>query len=153
MRLETFQMTEQIFLGPMIDEQDWEELRAAGVTTIVSLQAENCDHFEGMEAFLRLPTVDHTAPEFDQVVMGVRFLEAIVTLNKKVYVHCYAGMGRSVLLVTAYLIQQGMTLSQALRHVHQRRPMMALNDDQFEVLEEFESFVRAGGWNVVSSEQ
>jgi hypothetical protein len=46
-----------------------------------------------------------------------------------------------------------MTLSQALRHVHQRRPMMALNDDQFEVLEEFESFVRAGGWNVVSSEQ
>ena len=151
MRLDVHQITEQVYLGSMIDAQEWEQLRAWGVTAIISLQAENCDHFPGIEMFLRLPTVDGTPPEFDQIIMGVRFLEAAVALGKKVYVHCLAGVGRSVLVVAAYLIRQGMTAGEALRHIRERRPMIGLNDDQLDALEEFEYFVRAGGMEKLGS--
>jgi atypical dual specificity phosphatase len=53
---------------------------------------------------LWLPTVDHFEPSLDQLKEAVAFLEEHEALNKKVYVHCRAGHGRSAAVVFAWML-------------------------------------------------
>lgn len=54
-----------------------------------------------------LPLPDFTTATDDQFARGIAFIEANVRLNRRVLVHCDAGLGRSPSFVAVYLVFNG----------------------------------------------
>ena len=108
---------------PMPDQ--FAELKAAGVDCVVSLleagEAEQLGlgdeaglaQAEGME-FLHLPVIDHGIPSAVAPVEAMAAeIIACLKAGKGVAVHCYAGLGRSPLLIAAVLIDNGLSAIEA----------------------------------------
>jgi protein-tyrosine phosphatase len=69
--------------------------------------------------------------------MGAAFIDEAVRAGKTVLVHCHAGVGRSTLLCTCYLIYAGMDADEAWRTVKAKRTIAFLNTAQQVALREF----------------
>lgn len=73
-------------------------------------------------AQLRLNTTDFLPPSLETLKQGVDFMTEHVMQGEKVYVHCKAGHGRSVITVVCYLMEsENMTPDQAIQYVNERR--------------------------------
>lgn len=55
---------------------------------------------------LRLKTIDHFEPSFEDLKRGVEFLQENEMNGNRVYIHCRAGHGRSSAVVMAWLIHK-----------------------------------------------
>ncbi|XP_004508378.1 dual specificity protein phosphatase 1 isoform X2 [Cicer arietinum] len=67
------------------------------------------------------------------------FIDEAKRNGGSVLVHCFAGRSRSVTIIVAYLMKTcGMSLSEALQHVKDRRPQAAPNRGFICQLEDFE---------------
>lgn len=134
-------ITSQLVVGGFIDAGDWRQLVAQGVTVVVSLQAERHDEdaFGELQpdGYLRLPTIDHSVPTLAQLRMGAAFVDEAVRAGKLVLIHCHAGIGRSALLCTCYLIYAGMDVTEAWQTVKAKRRHAFLNTKQQAALAEF----------------
>lgn len=134
-------ITPQLIVGGFIDAGDWRQLVAQGVSVVVSLQAERHDEdaFGELQpdGYLRLPTIDHSMPTLAQLRMGAAFVDEAVRAGKTVLIHCHAGVGRSALLCTCYLVYAGMEADEAWQTVKAKRTHAFLNPRQRAALEEF----------------
>lgn len=114
-----------------------EILTAEGITYDISLEKDIIDAPFGVESYLWIPIEDHHAPTQEQMEFGIHVIEKIVSLGKKVYVHCKNGHGRAPTLVAAYLIKKGKTVEEAIEFIKLKRSSMHLADVQKKALEEF----------------
>jgi len=114
-----------------------ERLRREGITADISLEDERIDQPFGVEFYLWLPVKDKTAPSQEQLQLGTGVLEQLVSMGKKVYVHCMNGHSRAPTLVAAYLIARGVSVERALATISEKRPVTHLEDVQRAALEEF----------------
>lgn len=139
-------VTPQLVVGGFIDAHDWRQLVDQGVSVVVSLQAERHDEevFGALQpaGYLRLPTLDHTPPTLAQLRMGAAFIDEAIKAGKTVLVHCHAGIGRSTLLCTCYLVYAGMDVDEAWQTVITKRTIAFLNPRQEAVLREFAEVIR-----------
>ncbi len=140
-------ITSQLVVGGFIDAGDWRQLVAQGVSVVVSLQSERHDEaaFGALQpdGYLRLPTLDHSAPTLAQLRMGAAFIDEAVRAGKTVLVHCHAGVGRSTLLCTCYLVYAGMDVEEAWRTVKAQRTIAFLNTVQQAALRDFVTVLTA----------
>lgn len=134
-------VTPQLVVGGFIDREDWRQLVGQGVSVVVSLQAERHDEDAFGEiqpdGYLRLPTIDHSIPTLAQLRMGSAFIDEAVRAGKMVLIHCHAGVGRSALLCTCYLVYTGMSAEEAWQTVKAKRTIAYLNSRQQAMLEQF----------------
>ncbi len=134
-------ITSQLIVGGFIDKHDWRQLVAQGVSVVVSLQAERHDEaaFGRLQpdGYLRLPALDHTAPTLAQLRMGAAFIDEAIRAGKMVLIHCHAGVGRSTLLCTCYLVYVGMDVEEAWQTVQAKRTIAYLNPEQAAALQAF----------------
>lgn len=114
-----------------------EELSQQGIISDVSLEEFRLDAPFGVESYVWIPVKDHTAPNPDQLELGVTVLEKLISLDKKVYVHCKNGHGRAPTLVAAYLIRKGKTPEEAEKLIKGRRPAIHLWAEQRKALRQF----------------
>ena len=115
-----------------------EMLRNEGITVDISLERERLDQPFGVEAYLWLPTEDHTPPSEDQLAMGAAFIERAVALRKKIYAHCKNGHGRAPTLVAAYFMRyRGKTLEDSVALLKEQRPSVHFQNSQIEALNHF----------------
>ena len=137
--LEYNQITDEIYIGTnMCCQVDFaKELLDKGITAVISLEAEKIDSPSGVDYFLWLPVIDHTAPTDKQLRLGVQTLEFFVKEGIKLYAHCKHGHGRAPTLVIAYFIKQGMGVDEAIELVKSKRPSIHLNEIQIESLREY----------------
>jgi len=120
-----------------------EVLKKEGINADISLEEIRIDQPFGVEAYLWLPTPDHTPPTQDQLILGATTLNTLVKQGKKVYVHCKNGHGRASTLVIACLITQGHTKEEAELIVKKARPTIHLQDSQKDALKIFsESYIK-----------
>eukprot|EP01127_Copromyxa_protea_P016431 TRINITY_DN4886_c0_g1_i1.p1 TRINITY_DN4886_c0_g1~~TRINITY_DN4886_c0_g1_i1.p1 ORF type:complete len:294 (-),score=45.25 TRINITY_DN4886_c0_g1_i1:36-917(-) len=58
---------------------------------------------------LRLPTVDTTAPEYEDILKGITFITQFLEKNKgkRVLIHCKGGRGRAATMVLSYYLSKG----------------------------------------------
>lgn len=114
-----------------------EKLKKEGITADISLEEDRLDAPFGVDFYVWMPVQNHTAPTRDQLEFGVAILEKLVSMGKKVYVHCKNGHGRAPTLVAAYLIRKGKNAKEAETFIKSKRPSMHLEDAQRQALEDF----------------
>ncbi len=87
---------------------------------------------------LRLPTVDFSNPQVENLFHGVEFLRTIRQENKTAYIHCKAGRQRSANLAACYLIDTyGMSPEEAARRILSIRPSTIFGTREMKRLHDF----------------
>jgi len=108
-----------------------------GIKADISLEEKRLDYPIGVDYYLWLPTKDHKAPTFKQLLIGANFIKNLSDNKIKVYVHCKQGHGRSPTLVAAYFILEGDNVKAALELIKKKRPIIHPNKSQIKALENF----------------
>ena len=102
---------------------DAEELRAMGITALVSLtRRAPFDPPPPDLEVLHLPVVDMAAPSPEQMERAIGFLGAAVDGGGKAVVHCVAGIGRTGTVLAAWLVARGADAEEAIALVREARP-------------------------------
>ncbi|MBI2048152.1 MAG: dual specificity protein phosphatase family protein [Parcubacteria group bacterium] len=114
-----------------------EVLLKEGITADISLEEERLDIPFGVDMYVWIPVKNHTPPTSDQLDFGVATLEKLLSLRRKIYVHCKNGHGRAPTLVAAYLIKKGKTVEEAIEFIKSKRPAIHLQDEQKNALIDF----------------
>ena len=114
-----------------------EKLTKEGITANISLEEDRIDAPFGVEFSVWIPVKNHVSPTPDQLEFGVSVLEKLVSLGRKIYVHCKNGHGRAPTLVAAYLVKNGKTPQEAEEYIRQRRPTIHLENVQRQALKNF----------------
>ncbi len=128
-------------LGGRVDPLNVPRLAKLGIGSVVDLRAEESDD-PGLLAdygmrFLHLPMPDAHPLTQEQMHIGSRWVRAERAAGRKVLVHCQHGVGRSVMLVAATLMDEGVPVYDALEQIRARRPRMALSEPQLAAVHEY----------------
>jgi len=124
-------------------EDDLGFLMAKGVEVIVNLQEK--EHFVDHKGFIvkNIPIKDFGPPNLEDFEEFMDFVCAQIAQKRRVVVHCYAGMGRTNLMLATYLIHHlGIDPDQALEEVRLKRPVHLVTDRQEESLREYYYVIR-----------
>lgn len=114
-----------------------EQLKREGITADISLEQERVDTPFGVEFYIWIPIKNHRAPTHEQLDFGISVLEKLVSMKKKIYVHCQNGHGRAPTLVAGYLVKQGKSVEEAITIITTRRPTIHLEEAQTQALRAF----------------
>jgi atypical dual specificity phosphatase len=123
--------------GSLCDiEEDLTFLREKKINIIVNLEEHlrNYDDFETKH----IPVEDFKAPKQEDFEEFVNFVYTNIQFGRRLVVHCYAGMGRTNLMIASYLTHQlDIVPDLALDIVKERRPMYLVNQEQIEALRNY----------------
>lgn len=120
-----------------------EELKKKSVMADISLEEERVDSPFGVYFYAWIPVKNHTAPKQEQLEFGVATLEKLVTMRKKIYLHCKNGHGRAPTMFAAYLIKtREMTPEKAVEFIKKRRPTIHLEKVQMDSLKKFTARIK-----------
>lgn len=72
--------------------------------------------------YLHLPMRDFSAPTQRQIDRFVNAIKKCSDENKKVAIHCQAGMGRTGTMISCFLVNRGMDAREAINQVRKLRP-------------------------------
>ena len=115
--------------------RDVESLRSLDIRAAVDMRAE-ANTILPLECFLWLPTIDGEPATVEQLITGIRFIDHCISLGWGVYVYCQGGIGRSTMVVVAYLVgQRGLDAEGALDFIRRRRPGVNPSPMQMEAAE------------------
>lgn len=136
------QITEFVYLGTNLNHLETSHmqiLNEVGITAEIDLENERQKQAPGVDVYLWLPVEDHKAPTREQLSAGVAMIDLMEKQNKKVFVHCALGHGRSPTLVAAYLISKGKTVEEALDTIKAARPEIHLEELQLTALRNYQN--------------
>lgn len=139
---------DNVILGAVPFSGDVILLKRMGVEAVLNL-CEECYQpvslYRQLDIdYMRLPVIDFISPDFETVLKGVSFIEDNVAHNKKVYVHCKAGRGRSATVVLCWLIKtMKLPPENAMDYLISKRPFVNNMIYRRKVVKEFyEKYVR-----------
>jgi hypothetical protein len=83
------------------------------------------------------------APSLDWLRDQVGFVESARSAGRVVYIHCRAGISRSGMVLTAYLMRrEKWSRDQALEYIRQKRPVVRPNPAFMQLLLEWEQSIK-----------
>ena len=116
-------------------EDDLKFLKDAGIDIIVNLK-EHLRNWDGFEV-KHIPINDFKALKLGDIGGFVKFIDSKIQEGKRIVVHCYAGVGRTNIMLASYLVYLGMNPDQALDLVKEKRPYQSINEEQEEALRKY----------------
>jgi protein-tyrosine phosphatase len=121
-------ITENLFIGTTPDVADYDTLRGLGVRLVINMRGLHRsprDRHNPSIPVLWLRTFDlpFLPIPLRKLRRGVKAALDTIAAGGKVYVHCAAGVHRSVAMAAAILIAQGYTAKSAMRLIKARRPL------------------------------
>lgn len=112
-------------------------LRRLGYGAVLTLTEQPLDSAAlaaaGLEG-LHLPIADSAAPTRSQADQAVEFVSECNHRGKAVFVHCFAGYGRTGVMLAAILIGKGNTVADSVARVRKLRPGSIESAAQMEFL-------------------
>jgi atypical dual specificity phosphatase len=118
-----------------LEELQW--LRQSGIDLLVTLTEEPPVRQFINQAGLMLvhiPILDFTAPTQDDFKNAVEAIRKAKDSSLGAAVHCAAGMGRTGTILAGWFVAEGMTSTEAIKHVRQLRPGSIETPDQEEAV-------------------
>lgn len=118
------QVDDYVYLGNRDGARDLNLLKQTGIRSIVQIQStEVPPFFPAYFDYHRITITDSpTVNIMRHLPLAVRFIHDSVQLQKKVFVHCDAGVSRSTTVVMAYFMAtRRLTFRQALELVRSKR--------------------------------
>jgi protein-tyrosine phosphatase len=102
------------------------DLRKAGVTLFLDLThpgelSPYSDLVEPPARYLNLPIRDFSIPTGEDLVATLDEIDAEIAAGGIVYVHCWAGCGRTGVVVGSWLVRHGADPKEALRRIADAR--------------------------------
>ena len=95
------------------------------------------------DAHLDMPLDGVTPPTMEALQRAIQFIDEHRAQGRTVYVHCFGGMNRSGMVVTAYLMREhGWSRDEALQYAQSRRPQISPNPVMLRFLEEWEGVLQ-----------
>src|SRR4051812_297146 len=146
-----FSWVEKPLLAAMARPTSLEDLvwlRAQGIEVLISLTEDRPRRDWGEEAGLLVfhePLEDMEAPSQEQLDRCVSAITRALAHNMPVVVHCGAGLGRTGVVLAAYLVTRGLSAASAISRVRRLRPHSIETDEQAESVELFARRRRASG--------
>ena len=126
------------------DEFDW--VVAQGIKSVVTVRevALPSDWFNGGDIdYLHLAVEDFGAPNLEELVQAVDFIDQQISSGRPVMVHCAAGKGRTGAVLAAYLIKkQDLTADQAIDKVRDMRPGSVQSISQETAVSMYEKYLK-----------
>ena len=112
--------------GPENAPLEVRELLAAGVTLFLDLtQAGELEPYASLveppARYLNLPIRDFSVPTSDGLAATLDEIDAELAAGGIVYVHCWAGCGRTGVVVGSWLVRHGADPNDALRRIAEAR--------------------------------
>lgn len=137
-----------LFLGSQENALSRSSLHKLGITCVlnVSITCPKADHVLDAD-FLRVPINDgHSAKIISYFEVAFKFVEKCRKANKRVLVHCLAGISRSPTLAIAYLMKHmNMRSDEAFKFVKDKRATISPNFNFLGQLYDYEKqLIRAG---------
>jgi len=138
-----FSWIEKPLLAGMARPDSLEELlwlREQGIELLVSLTEDPIRRDWINEAGLmvfHVPIEDMEAPTQDQLEKCLNAIDKAHEQGLGVAVHCGAGLGRTGVVLAAYLVNKGQTAQNAMARVRRLRPGSIETDEQADAVVEF----------------
>lgn len=148
-------ITDNVILGaiPLKNKKHIKKIEREGVSSVLSIlelfeltpkmlsvPANYEDWAKRNIRHKQIPAADFKPVPVHQLAEAVEYIHDHVHSGGKVYVHCKSGVGRSTMVVSAYLLKYHpriKTVRQAVSYIKERRPQVHLNDEQMATLEEY----------------
>lgn len=124
-------------------EEDLDFLRQIGIGVVINLEEE--EFFREYSGFIvrNIPIMDFGPPSLEDFVAFVDFVDAQVKNDRSIAVHCYAGMGRTNLMIASFLIHHlNIDPREALEVVKVKRPFYLVTERQEEALWDYYHMVK-----------
>lgn len=128
------EVTPGIFVGGYLAASDPVRIQHFGINRIIKMFADSAEYYGGAYEHPGVQKVvfdTHDTPEFDiraSLLAAHKILAQWRKENRKVLVHCHAGISRSVSVVLLYLmVYEGLSLDNALAKVRRVRPWAGPN--------------------------
>ncbi len=135
---------DHVAVGSLPSKKDLRRLAAEGVGAVVNM----CEEYSGDANALRacgltqlhLPTLDYHCPRQKYLWDGLQFIREQIAENKKIFIHCKAGRGRSAILALCYVMAtRGATASEAFTILKSRRKQLAHGLDRHPAVRRIEA--------------
>jgi len=131
-----------------IGKFEFTQLKSLGVSAIIDLDASSVEKAAveprkfDYESFKIENNYEPIDPDALKKVVDI--IDQYVNKGKKVYLHCFAGLGRSPTCAAAYLIYKGATYEDAIKKIKDARPQAWTGNDAnyAKKLREFENKIR-----------
>jgi protein-tyrosine phosphatase len=112
--------------GPENAPEEVDDLLSAGVTLFLDLtQAGELDPYSSLVAqharYVNRPILDFSIPTSDDLAATLDEIDDELAAGGLVYVHCWAGCGRTGVVVGSWLVRHGVEPQEALRRVAEER--------------------------------
>jgi atypical dual specificity phosphatase len=120
--------------------EDLQWLREQGIEVLLSLTEDRLERSWGDEAGLLVyhePLEDMEPPTQEQLDRCVSAINRALEKSMGIAVHCGAGLGRTGVVLAAWLVTRGMTASSAIARVRKLRPHSIETTEQAEAVEHF----------------
>jgi membrane-associated phospholipid phosphatase len=130
------EVASRIWIGRIPGKHDWRHLNAGAVLDLTAEFDASRDALK--RRYVNVPMLDLLVPSRDQLQTAVVALDTLKP-HGPVLVHCALGYSRSALVVAAWLLQCGfsLTVEEAVEKVRLARPKIVLPPSYLEALEEF----------------
>lgn len=119
---------------------DFEFLKESGVGAIVSLSETPLnENLVKMFCFrvIHIPIRDFATPSLKQIEEFIAFAKDMRAADRKIVVHCDAGIGRTGTMLACYLVSKGYTAEKAIEAVREKRPGSIETVEQEDVVNEY----------------
>jgi len=148
-RLALAWITPSLAQGPRFTRAQVSALPRSGVTSVLDVRKEARDD----EALLaqhglclcHVPMTDRAPPTQRQLKRAVEWVMGELADDRKVFIHCQSGVGRSVCVACAVLVRMGYGLPQAYEAVRRKRPEAVISEEQVEALRRYADSLRPSG--------
>jgi atypical dual specificity phosphatase len=133
--------------GLPFTEDEFKWLADQGIKSVVTVRevALPSDWFEGGDIdYLHLEVEDYGAPEMDQLVRAIDYIDQQISSGKPVMVHCAAGKGRTGTVLAAYLVKnQNLTAEKAIEKLRAMRPGSVQSVSQETAVSMYEKYLNS----------
>ena len=134
-------ITDNIIISGEYTQNDVFTIQKLGVKCVIDMRSESIfdqSLFKSIGInYFNIPVDNYFAPELDQIDNAIEFINSNISVDNNILIHCKEGVGRSSLIIIAYLITTGLDLFESMKIVQSNRWGANLNNIQFQKLKKW----------------